>query len=148
MHNVSTDLTHRALTQFSSAILTMSGGDDLERLVVALWAELSTLGLNMRYCGINILDEEAQQLSLYGVHEKGLLVAQQIPFGARLGVEGFPDFTYALELFKEGKPLRYPLKTSILLQCLQKIRMLGIIIIVTDSQLSYIISDLLPCTFT
>ncbi|PYV88156.1 MAG: hypothetical protein DMG05_16035 [Acidobacteria bacterium] len=147
MNNVSTDLTHRALTQFSSAILTMQGGDDLERLVVALWAELSTLGLNMRYCGINILDEEAQQLSLYGVHEKGLLVAQQIPFGARLGVEGFPDFTYALELFKEGKPLRYPLKTSVLLQWLQKLRILGIPIKGPDPQVSYEISDVLQVPF-
>ena len=47
MTKASPEQVHKAVTQFSSAILTMQAVDDLEGLVVALWVELQTLRLDI-----------------------------------------------------------------------------------------------------
>ena len=122
----SNELVHQSLIQFSSAILTMQGGDDLERLVVTLWVELTTLGLDVRYCGISIQDEKSGTFSFYGVHEKGLLVAERIPFEAGLWVELYSDYDLLVKRVKQGETWRYSLKTSVLQDWLRKIRERGL----------------------
>ena len=122
----SNELVHQSLIQFSSAILTMQGGDDLERLVVTLWVELTTLGLDVRYCGISIQDEKSGTFSFYGVHEKGLLVAERIPFEAGLWVELYSDYDLLVKRVKQGETWRYSLKTSVLQDWLRKIREKGL----------------------
>ncbi len=47
MTKASPEQVHKAVTQFSSAILTMQAVNDLEGLVVALWVELQTLRLDI-----------------------------------------------------------------------------------------------------
>src|SRR4029450_2385604 len=90
MTKVSPEQVHKAVTQFSSAILTMQTVNDLEGLVVALWGELQTLHLDIAYCGINIFHEAEQTLDFYGVHEGGLLTGQEIPFSLCFQSEGLP----------------------------------------------------------
>ena len=107
MTKASPEQVHKSVTQFSSAILTMQAVDDLERLVVALWVELQTLGLDIAYCGINIFHEAEQTLDFYGVHEGGLLIGQEIPFSLCFQCEGLPRLVEALQHFKEGKIFRY-----------------------------------------
>jgi hypothetical protein len=107
MIKVSNEQIHSAVTQFSSAILTMQSVDDLERLVVTLWVELQTLGLNVEYCGINIIHETTETLDFYGVHEDGLLMAEGIPFSHCFQCEGLPSLDEALKHFKEGQVYRY-----------------------------------------
>jgi signal transduction histidine kinase len=120
------DRIHKSLIQFSSAILTMQGGDDLERLVVTLWVELSTLGLDVRYCGINIQDDKTSTFSFYGVHEKGLLVAERIPYDAGLWTELYSSRELFLRRIKQGETWRYSLKVSVLQDWLRKIRQRGL----------------------
>jgi hypothetical protein len=103
MTKASPEQVHKAVTQFSSAILTMQAVNDLERLVVALWVELQTLQLDYRYCGINIFHEVEQTLDFYGVHEGGLLIGQEIPFSLCFQCEGLPRLVEALQHFKEGR---------------------------------------------
>ena len=104
----------------------MQGGDDLERLVVTLWVELTTLGLDVRYCGISIQDEKNNRFSFYGVHEKGLLVAERIPFDAGLWTELYSTPEPFLKRFREGETWRYSLKVSVLRDWLRKIRDRGL----------------------
>ncbi|MCI0620275.1 MAG: ATP-binding protein [Acidobacteria bacterium] len=124
----SPEQVHKAVTQFSSAILTMQGVDDLERLVVALWVELQTLGLNVAYCGINIFHESEQTLDFYGVHEAGLLMAEKIPFSRCFQCEGLPQLAEALQHFKEGKLFRYSSTTRDLTEWLGRLQHAGIIV--------------------
>lgn len=126
MTKVSNEQLHRAVTQFSSAILTMQSVDDLERLVVTLWVELQTLGLNVEYCGINIFHEDTRTLDFYGVHEAGLVMAEGIPFSSCLQCEGLPSLCEALQHFKEGKFYRYVMRTRELTDWINKIQQLGI----------------------
>jgi signal transduction histidine kinase len=125
-YKASNELIHRSLIQFSSAILTMQGGDDLERLVVTLWAELTTLGLDVRYCGISIQDEKSSTFSFYGVHEKGLLVAERIPYGAGLWAELYSSQELFQRRVRQGETWRYSLKVSVLRDWLRKIRERGL----------------------
>ena len=120
------DRIHKSLIQFSSAILTMQGGDDLERLVVTLWVELSTLGLDVRYCGISIQDDKTSTFSFYGVHERGLLVAERIPYEAGLWTELYSSHELFLRRVKQGETWRYSLKVSVLQDWLRKIRQRGL----------------------
>ncbi len=117
---------HEAVTQFSSAILTMQSADDLERLVVALWVELQALGLNVEYCGINIFHATNQTLDFYGVHAAGLFMAGGIPFSQAFQCENQPGFDELMHLFERGHCLRCTMKPAELAQWLQKIEGLGI----------------------
>jgi signal transduction histidine kinase len=126
MTKISNERVHSAVTQFSSAILTMQSVDDLERLVVTLWVELQTLGLQVEYCGINIFHEDTQTLDFYGVHEAGLMMAEGIPFACCLQCEGLPSLTEALQHFKEGKPYRYSMRMSELVKWLNRVQELGV----------------------
>ena len=126
MIKVSSEQIHSAVTQFSSAILTMQSVDDLERLVVALWVELQTLGLNVAYCGINIFHETTQTLDFYGVHEDGLLMAEGIPFSACFQCEGLPSLSETLKQFKEGHVYRYTTRTRELAEWIDRVQGLGI----------------------
>jgi len=141
MVKIANELFRKALTQFSSAALTMQSGDDLERLVVTLWVELSTLGLNLNYCGINTFDEAALRLNFYGVHERGLLVAEQIPFSV------ISDLKRTLNLFKRGKAWRYSLNSKVLLEWLLNIRTLGIPIKGPDPQIPFEVLNVLEVAF-
>jgi signal transduction histidine kinase len=141
MVKVSNDLFRKALTQFSSAVLTMQSGDDLERLVVTLWVELNALGLNISYCGINTFNEAALQLNFYGVHERGLLVAERIPFSAS------SDLKRTFNFFKRGKAWRYSLDSKDLLEWLRKIRILGIPIKGPDPQIPFEVTNVLEVPF-
>jgi signal transduction histidine kinase len=141
MAKVSNELLRKALTQFSSAALTMQSGDDLERLVVTLWVELSTLGLNLSYCGINTFNEAALQVNFYGVHDRGLLVAERIPFDI------ISDLKKTLNFFKRGKARRYPLHSKVLLEWLRKIRTLGILIKGPDPQIPFEVTNVLEVPF-
>src|SRR5687767_5984720 len=126
MIRVSDEQIHGAVTQFSSAILTMQSADDLERLVVTLWAELQTLGLNVEYCGINIFHETQKTLDFYGVHAAGLLMANGIPFSCSLECEGLPGLEEALDHFKQGKFYHYTMRTRELTEWISRIQGLGV----------------------
>src|SRR5687768_17114220 len=110
MTRVSHEQIHGAVTQFSSAILTMQSVDDLERLVVTLWAELQALGLDVEYCGINIIHETDKTLDFYGVHQAGLLMAEGIPFSCSLQCEGLPSLDEAMSALKQGKSYRFTMR--------------------------------------
>jgi signal transduction histidine kinase len=144
----STEQIHSAVTQFSSAILTMQSVDDLERLVVTLWVELQTLGLNVEYCGINIFHEATQTMDFYGVHEAGLIMAEQIPFSACLQCEELPSLTEALKHFKEGKSYRYTMRTRELNDWLSRIQELGIIVTGPIPEVSDELYNLLEVPFS
>lgn len=126
MTKISPEQVHRAVTQFSSAILTMQAVDDLERLVVAFWVELQTLGLNIAYCGINIFHEAEQTLDFYGVHEAGLLIGQEIPFALGFKCEGLPHMEEALKDFKAGNIFHYASSTRDMTAWLRKLQQAGI----------------------
>jgi signal transduction histidine kinase len=126
MIKVSNEQIHSAVTQFSSAILTMQSVDDLERLVVTLWVELQTLGLNVEYCGINIIHEATETLDFYGVHEDGLLMAEGIPFSHCFQCEGLPSLDEALKHFKEGQVYRYATRPRELVEWIDRLQGLGI----------------------
>jgi signal transduction histidine kinase len=126
MTKASPEQVHKAVTQFSSAILTMQAEDDLERLVVALWAELQTLRLDIAYCGINIFHEAEQTLDFYGVHEAGLLIGQEIPFPLCFQCEGLPRLVEAMLHFKEGKVFHYTSSTRDMTDWVARLRQAGI----------------------
>jgi signal transduction histidine kinase len=126
MTKASREQVHKAVTQFSSAILTMQAVDDLERLVVALWVELQTLQLDIAYCGINIFHEAEQTLDFYGVHEGGLLIGQKIPFSFCFQCEGLPRLVEALQHFKEGKIFHYSSSARDMTDWIGKLRQAGI----------------------
>ncbi len=126
MTQFSNERVHEAVTQFSSAILTMQSADDLERLVVALWVEMQALGLDVEYCGINILHASNRTLDFYGVHETGLFMAEGIPFSDAFQCANQPCLDEMLDLFKEGQVLRCTMQTQELAQWLQRIEGLGI----------------------
>ena len=129
MTRISNEQIHGAVTQFSSAILTMQSVEDLERLVVTLWVELQALGLNVEYCGINIIHETNKTLDFYGVHAAGLLVAQGIPFSCSLQCEGLPSLDEALKDLKQGKFHRFTMRTRELTEWISRIQGLGIPVI-------------------
>src|SRR5262245_39936550 len=126
MTKASPEQVHKAVTQFSSAILTMQAMDDLERLVVALWVELQTLRLDIAYCGINIFHEREERLDFYGVHESGLLIGQEIPFSLCFQCEGLPRLVEALQHFKEGKIFRYTSSARDMTEWIGKLQQAGI----------------------
>ena len=126
MTKASPEQVHKAVTQFSSAILTMQAMDDLERLVVALWVELQTLRLDIAYCGINIFHETEERLDFYGVHESGLLIGQEIPFSLCFQCEGLPRLVEALQHFKEGKIFRYTSSARDMTEWIGKLQQAGI----------------------
>jgi signal transduction histidine kinase len=126
MTKVSKEQLHKAVTQFSSAILTMQGVDDLERLVVTLWVELQALGLNVEFCGINIFHESLRTFDFYGVHESGLLVAEGIPFAYSFQPGGLAGLEKALRLFAEGKCIRSTARTSDFISWLERLTKQGI----------------------
>src|SRR6266850_874130 len=147
-YKTSNELIHRSLIQFSSAILTMQGGDDLERLVVTLWVELSTLGLDVRYCGISIQDEKSSTFSFYGVHEKGLLVAERIPYGAGLWAELYSSHELFQSRVRQGETWRYSLKVSVLRDWLRKIRERGLPIKGPDPEVAVEIVEVVEVPFS
>ena len=122
----SNEFVHTAINQFSSAVLTMKSVEDLEPLVVTLWVELQTLGLNLDYCGINIFHESSKTTDFYGVHQKGLLTARAIPFSCCLLCDGLPTLDEALQCFKKGQPLHYHASTIELHDWTERISKLGI----------------------
>ena len=126
MMRVSNEQIHGAVTQFSSAILTMQSADDLERLVVALWVELQTLGLGVEYCGINIFYETSKTLDFYGVHKGGLLMAEGVPFSSSLPYEALPSLDEALEASKQGKVYRYTMRSRELTEWIRGIQSIGV----------------------
>jgi len=148
IQKASDDRIHKSLIEFSSAILTMQGGDDLERLVVTLWVELTTLGLEVRYCGISIQDERNSRFSFYGVHEKGLLVAERIPFEAGLWSELYSSQELFQTRFKQGETWRYSLKVSVLRDWLGKIRQRGLLIKGPDPEVSVDTVEVVEVPFT
>jgi signal transduction histidine kinase len=129
MTKASPEQVHSAVTQFSSAILTMQAVDDLERLVVALWVELQTLQLDIDYCGINIFHDAEQTLDFYGVHEGGLLTGQEIPFALCFRCEGLPHLVEALQHFKAGKIFRYASSARVMTEWIGKLQEAGIEVI-------------------
>jgi signal transduction histidine kinase len=144
----SNELIHQSLIQFSSSILTMQGGDDLERLVVTLWVELTTLGLDVRYCGISIQDEKNNRFSFYGVHEKGLLVAERIPFDAGLWTELYSTPEPFLKRLRQGETWRYSLKVSVLRDWLRRIRDRGLPIKGPDPEVPVDMVEVVEIPFT
>jgi len=147
-HKAPDELVHRSLIQFSSAILTMQGGDDLERLVVTLWAELMTLGLDVRYCGISIQDDESRTFAFYGVHEKGLLVAERIPYGAGLWAELYSSQELFQKRVQDGETWRYSLKAAVLRDWLRKIRDQGLPIKGADPEVAVETVEVVEVPFT
>jgi signal transduction histidine kinase len=129
MTKASPEQVHKAVTQFSSAILTMQAVNDLERLVVALWVELQTLQLDIGYCGINIFHEVEQTLDFYGVHEGGLLIGQDIPFSLCFQCEGLPRLVEALQHFKEGRVFHYASSARDMTEWIRRLQEAGIDVI-------------------
>ena len=125
MNDVPNERVHGAVTQFSSAILTMQSVDDLERLVVALWVELQALNLDVAYCGINLFDEASCTLDFYGVHEAGLVMAQGIPLSSSIPREGLTTPDRPWVDFKEGKVYRRTMRASELADWIHDIKRLG-----------------------
>src|SRR5262245_54800220 len=125
MNHVPNERVHGAVTQFSSAILTMQSADDLERLVVALWVELQALNLDVAYCGINLFDEASSTLDFYGVHEAGLLMAQGIPLSSSIASERLSTLDQAWTYFKEGNVYQRTMRTSELADWIRDIERLG-----------------------
>ncbi|MEW5978406.1 MAG: ATP-binding protein [Acidobacteriota bacterium] len=126
MHQPSKPQLHQALTQFSSAVLTMEGPDDLQRLVVTMWVELGTLGLDVRYCGINVFDHAQRLFNFYGVHEGGLIVAENVPFEQSLRAADLPDLESALKLIQEQEAWQYAAHAPVMLQWLRQLRESGV----------------------
>ena len=138
---------HKSLTQFSSAIFTMESRHDLERLVVALWVELSTLDLQVRYCGINIFNANTCEVDFYGVHEKGLLVGERVPVGCVFLRERKEDFCKDPLTLKEGEARQFSVRMTELLDWLKKLRSMGLPIKGSDPSVEFEMAAVLMVRF-
>jgi len=61
-----------ALQNLLGAVLAMRRAEDLEEVVQLLWSELRRLEVDVRYCGLNLIDTDAGTFQYYGSDSSGV----------------------------------------------------------------------------
>ncbi len=67
-----------SLQNVVSGVLAMRSGDDLEGVMRLLWNELRAAGVDLNFCGLNLIDRQAGTFQFYGAHAMGILKSRVI----------------------------------------------------------------------